>query len=226
MASIDNIYSTSEVFGISRELPLNYITRKNVDASLIENLTRDKHLVIYGSSKQGKTSLRKHCLEETDYIVIQCSNKWSLSELHSAILKQVGYEVTQSKTRAASGKYRILAKVSAAVWGAGINVEGAKEWEKSSSTTTQPLELDPEDVNDIIKALQGFQKFIVLEDFHYLNVETQKDFSVALKAFHEKSKLCFIVVGVWLEEGRLTVYNGDLPEELLQSMQMNGQKVS
>lgn len=33
---------------------------------------------------------------------------------------------------------------------------------------------------------------------------------MALKAFHEKSKLSFIVVGVWLEEGRLTVYNGDL----------------
>jgi hypothetical protein len=33
---------------------------------------------------------------------------------------------------------------------------------------------------------------------------------VALKAFHEQSKLCFIIVGVWLEEGRLTVYNGDL----------------
>ncbi|WP_205956099.1 hypothetical protein [Pseudoxanthomonas winnipegensis] len=33
---------------------------------------------------------------------------------------------------------------------------------------------------------------------------------MALKAFHEQSKLCFIIVGVWLEEGRLTVYNGDL----------------
>lgn len=50
----------------------------------------------------------------------------------------------------------------------------------------------------------------MLEDFHYLSTETQKDFSVALKAFHEESKLCFIIVGVWLEDNRLTVYNGDL----------------
>jgi hypothetical protein len=76
--------------------------------------------------------------------------------------------------------------------------------------TKQSLELDPEDVNDIIRALNGFKKILVLEDFHYLSIDTQKDFSVALKAFHEKSDLCFMIVGVWLEEGRLTVYNGDL----------------
>ena len=54
-----------------------------------------------------------------------------------------------------------------------------------------------------------------MEDFHYLPIETQKDFSVALKAFHEQSKICFIIVGVWLEEGRLTVYNGDLTGRLV-----------
>ena len=203
-------HKTQEVFGISRDLPLNYVTRPDVDDALLENLTRDKHLVIYGSSKQGKTSLRKHCLQENDYVVVQCSNKWSLAELHAAILKQVGYEITQSSTRTTSGKIRILAKMTATLWGYGTEVEGEIEGEKSNAVTKQPLELDPEDVNDIIKALDKFKKFIILEDFHYLNIETQKDFSVALKAFHEKSKLCFIVVGVWLEEGRLTIYNGDL----------------
>lgn len=82
----------------------------------------------------------------------------------------------------------------------------------SDEITTTPLELDPEDVNDIINALNSikFSKYIALEDFHYLPVESQKDFSVALKAFHEESRYCFIIVGVWLEENRLTVYNGDL----------------
>jgi hypothetical protein len=31
-----------------------------------------------------------------------------------------------------------------------------------------------------------------------------------LKAFHEASDLSFIIVGVWLEENRMIVYNGDL----------------
>jgi hypothetical protein len=49
----------SDVYGISRELPLNYVPREGVDGVFVESLTRDKHIVVYGSSKQGKTSLRK-----------------------------------------------------------------------------------------------------------------------------------------------------------------------
>ena len=42
--------------------------------------------------------------------------------------------------------------------------------DQSSTDTTVALELDPADINDIIRALQeaNFSKFIVLEDFHYL----------------------------------------------------------
>ena len=207
---LEAIHKTSDVYGISRDLPLNYVSRISVDDYFIGNLTRDKHIVIYGSSKQGKTSLRKHCLQDDDYIVVHCSNKWALSDMHSAILKRVGYEVTQSNTRSTSGKNKIMAAFKAAVFGVGVETGGEKETTTTDQVTKEPLELDPEDVNDIIKALQGFNRYIVLEDFHYLPIETQKDFAVSLKAFHEQSKLCFIIVGVWLEESRLTVYNGDL----------------
>ena len=208
--TLEVIHKSADVYGISRELPLNYVTRKDVDEALIENLTRDKHLVIYGSSKQGKTSLRKHCLSESDYIVVHCSNKWSLDELHAAILKCAGYELTQSTTKTETGKSKILATLKAKLWGIGVEAGAEKAKEITDTVTTKPIELDPSDVNDVIKALTGFDRYIVLEDFHYLPVEAQRDFAVALKAFHEQSKLCFIVVGVWLEESRLTVYNGDL----------------
>ena len=206
----EGIHHASDVYGIGRDLPLNYVARKEVDDCFVANLTRNKHVIIYGSSKQGKTSLRKSCLEDDDYIVVHCSNKWAIGDLHAAILKRAGYEVTQASTKSTSGRYKIIASLKVAFFGYVAKGGGEKEEAKSSSTTTAPLELDPEDVNDVITALKGFEKFIVLEDFHYLPIETQKDFSVALKAFHEQSKLCFIIVGVWLEEGRLTVYNGDL----------------
>ncbi|AOK42345.1 hypothetical protein [Burkholderia vietnamiensis] len=208
--ALETEHRTADVYGIGRELPLNYVSRKAVDEYFVANLTRDKHIIIYGSSKQGKTSLRKHCLQDDDYIVVHCSNKWSIADLHSAILKRVGYEVTQSATRTTSGRNKIVAAFKARILGVGVEATGEKEDSKTDAVTTAPLELDPEDANDIISALNGFSKFIVLEDFHYLPIDTQKDFSVALKAFHEQSKLCFIIVGVWLEEGRLTVYNGDL----------------
>lgn len=87
---------------------------------------------------------------------------------------------------------------------------GESVYEESVTRTYRDLDIDLSDVNDIVRALEGFQKYIVLEDFHYLEESTQRDFAVSMKAFHEQSKLCFIIIGVWLEEGRLTVYNGDL----------------
>lgn len=215
MLSAEAKHRLTDVYGINRDLPLNYVARDGVDGVLVDNLTRDKHLVIFGSSKQGKTSLRKHCLKEDDYIVVHCSNKWSLGDLHSALLKRAGFEVTQSTTRTATGKNKITASFKANVLGVGGGSSGEKEWDRSEEVRKEPLELDPDDVNDIISALSDLGKYIVLEDFHYLSVEAQKDFSVALKAFHEQSKLCFIVVGVWLEESRLTVYNGDLTGRII-----------
>ena len=208
-------HKASDVYGIGRDLPLNYVSRNTVDELLVNSLTRDKHLVIYGSSKQGKTSLRKHCLQEQDYIVIHCSNKWTLADVHTAILKRAGFEITQSSTRTATGKNKIVAALKASLFGVGAEASGEKEQTTSDAVTKHPLELDPEDVNDIISALNDFKKYIVLEDFHYLPIETQKDFAVALKAFHEQSTLCFMIVGVWLDESRLTVYNGDLTGRLI-----------
>jgi hypothetical protein len=191
------VHKTDDVYGISRDLPLNYVSRPSVDDPLIENLTREKHLVIYGSSKQGKTSLRKHCLSANDYIVVQCASNWELRSIHEAILKSAGFKLTLSETKTTSGKAMVLARFELA---------------HERSTTQAALDLDPADVNDIIRALDSisFSKYLVLEDFHYLSTETQRSFAVALKAFHESSRYCFIVVGVWLEENRLTLYNGDL----------------
>lgn len=205
-------HKRDEVFGVQRDLPLNYITRSAVDDVLIGYLTRDKHVVIFGSSKQGKTSLRKHSLNDDDYVVVQCSNKWDLSELHGSILKQVGYQITQSEKTTLTGKRKLLAKFGAKLFGVGIEAGAEKEQENGTEVSRTELELDPEDVNDAIKALYSckFNKYIVLEDFHYLPTETQKDFAVSLKAFHEKSSYCFVIVGVWLEENRLIVFNGDL----------------
>lgn len=99
-------HRAADVYGIGRDLPLNYVARKSVDEYFVANLTRDKHVIIYGSSKQGKTSLRKHCLRDDDYIVVHCSNKWGIADVHSAILKRVGYEVTQSTTKTRPGRTR------------------------------------------------------------------------------------------------------------------------
>ena len=204
------INKTKEVYGIQRDLPLNYIERE-ADKILIDSLDRSHHVVIYGSSKQGKTSLRKRNIHENDYILVHCSNKWDIASINNNILKQAGFELTISESLTTSGKAKVKATFG---WNLFAKAEAEVEGEKSreKERIMKSLDIDIEDVNDIIKALEDidFNKIIILEDFHYLKPEAQNDFAIALKAFHENSKFTFLIVGVWLEENRLIALNGDL----------------
>jgi hypothetical protein len=93
----ERIVQLREAFGVGREVPLNYVSRDDVDGRFVESLTRNKHVVIYGSSKQGKTTLRRHCLEDSDYIVVSCLNTMQLSDLNGAVLKAAGYRMRACK---------------------------------------------------------------------------------------------------------------------------------
>lgn len=213
----EQVWKVREVYGMSREVPVNYVERKGIDDKLVECLTRDQHIVIYGSSKQGKTSLRKHNLKEGQYVVVSCQNNTDLRQLHTIILKSAGYAVQQSESRTVDGKAKIEAKFGIEVSLPGVGKASAGLGSEAGggvgkTTITKRFEIDPGDANDVISALKeiDFKKFIVLEDFHYLPIETQQDFSISLKAFHENSKLTFIIVAVWREENRLILFNGDL----------------
>ena len=207
-----DIYELDDVYGITRDLPLNYVERKCVDGKFKKNINRKKHITIFGSSKQGKTSLKKHCLKADDYINIQCDNHMTLNDIHMNILKRAGYKVEGSTKKTTSGKNKVIASIAAKLPVVGTKISTELEADEAMEKEYKGLELDPEDVNDIIEALDeiDFHKIIVLDDFHYLKNEIQQGFAFELKAFHESSKLCFVIIGVWMDENKLTVYNGDL----------------
>lgn len=211
------IHKTEEVFGIGRELPLNYVQRKSVDEPFFENLSKSKHIVIYGSSKQGKTSLRKTWLTDHDHVTISCLSTMSSTQLNAAILKKVGYRIEQTQSKTTEGAWKFSAELKAKggvplfaeASGGGAVEHASKNAEVVASTR---LEIDLIDINDIIQALKeaNAPKHIILEDFHYLPIETQSQFSIFLKAFHENSSYVFIIIGVWRERNRLISFNGDL----------------
>ncbi|CAA9433804.1 MAG: hypothetical protein AVDCRST_MAG66-3475 [uncultured Pseudonocardia sp.] len=206
----------AEVFGISRSIPLNYVSREAVDTDFAIALDRNRHIVVHGSSKQGKTCLRKWNLDDDAYVTITCSNRWTIANLHTSILKQAGFTVSQSETRTVSGENKITAKTELKIAAPGVDasssIEGARGASNSHEVVRYHLDLDPSDVNEVVSAIRqiDFRKHVVLEDFHYLPRETQQDFAVALKALHESSELTVIIVGVWLDENKLVQFNGDL----------------
>lgn len=147
----------------------------------------------------------------------------SLTDLYATILKEAGakIDVTEKKTTSGALKLGVEFSVSSKIpIIAKGKVKGEGEGEIKSQTEVEKkfFEIDPNDPNDIIRTLEvmKFHKYIMLEDFHYLDKEVQIQVAIDLKAFHEKSSVCcFIIVGVWLEPTRLLLYNGDLSGRLI-----------
>ena len=210
-------HKLSNVFGTSRNVPESYVVRENVDDRFVNDLARDKHLVIHGSSKQGKTCLRKHHLLPSEYIVVQCTRDASKATLYEMLLKHAGAQCEVSHETTLRGTHKLSAKLGAEgglPYLAKASGEGGYEHESANENVngSKDFEIDPEDPHDIIRILEagGFKKYVVIEDFHYLDENVQQALAIDLKAFHEISSLTFIVVGVWLEANRLTLYNSDL----------------
>jgi len=206
-----------EVFGNSREVPLSYQARTDIDDRLVTDLIREKHIILYGDSKQGKTCLRKHNLKESESIVIQCTRDTSIASLYEMILKKADIEYVISKNKTLRGTPKLSIKILEKANGpliTNVSGEGNDEQAYGNNITQafKKIEIDIENANDIVRALQAnsFNKFIVIEDFHYTDEEIQKQFSFDLKVFHETSKYLFILIGVWTESNRLVIYNSDL----------------
>lgn len=212
----------SEVYGVARGIPKTYVKRDYVDNKFVNSLNRDKHIVIFGGSKQGKTCVRKYNLSDDDYIIVQCSSGTSRLQIYESVFKQVNVslKVTDKSTVSGTKKFEITASGKGGVpFFAEASGQGKAGYDTKDESVTEQfyLELDPADPNDVVQALKalGFKKYIVLEDFHYLSEEVQREVSFDLKIFHEKSDIVFIVVGVWLESNKLVLYNGDLAGRLV-----------
>lgn len=104
-------HKLTNVFGTSRDVPETYIERHGVDARFLNDITRDKHIVIHGSSKQGKTCLRKHHLNESDYIVVQCTRETTKAKLYEMLLKQADIKCEVGNTTTVTGGYTLQVKV-------------------------------------------------------------------------------------------------------------------
>jgi hypothetical protein len=95
-------------------------------------------------------------------------------------------------------------------------LRGERKTNKRETATYQMREIDPDDANDVIAGLNeaNFSKWIVVEDFHYLPLDTQRKFATYLKAFFENSKIRFIIVAIWTGKNRITTV-GDLASRVI-----------
>ena len=54
LRTVSEKHRLDEVFGVARDLPVNYVVREAVDGTFVSSLARDKHIVVFGSSEAGQ----------------------------------------------------------------------------------------------------------------------------------------------------------------------------
>jgi hypothetical protein len=213
---------TAEVFGVSNEQIASYIEREEVDARFIEGLERNKHIIVFGASKQGKTALTNKHLTEDKFVRVNCSPQTNAIDIYKSILRQLDVEFEEERTEKnsdeISAKVSLKAKVKIPFWGSGeTGAEGGGKSGKSNETKYKSIEYNlalPQDVSEILKAIK-FSNRIILENFHYLEESIQKELAFHLRIF-EDSNILFIVLGIWREKNRLAQFNGDLQDRLIE----------
>lgn len=214
--------STLQVFGVSNEIVGSYIEREQVDGFFQNALNLNKQIVVYGSSKQGKTSLIKKHLKLDNTISIQCSPLMNLVDVYSSVLRQNDIQIlTESSEqetvhREASGSAKAKIKIPLiAEIEAGASGTAGKDTTKVNQFRTVEYNLSlAQDISEILKSI-NFQKYIILDNFHYLEESVQKQFAFDLRIFQE-TDIRFIILGIWRERNRLTQFNGDLQDRVVE----------
>lgn len=214
-------FKLAEVFGVSKDPVASYIERNAVDEALQNALGETRQIIIYGSSKQGKTALLQRHVPEEKRITVHCGPTTTAEDLYRSILRQQGVEITSEKTAETGRELTagISAKFTACLpfFGKGeAETNGEAKSTTKDGSTTKTIEFNlavAQDVGELLLHVDGGNKFYVLENFHYLQDEVQQQLAFDLRTFEEMG-IRFIILGVWRERNRLVQYNGDLQDRI------------
>ena len=205
-----------EVFGVTSKQILSYVTRTQVDDSFRQALTSHKQIIVYGSSKQGKTALVSKHLPYDNHLLVSLTPKTQLIDIYQSILSRAGIRIVTEVAERASTEstLSVMARFKALI---PLFVEAETEVggetkagsEKETKYEAVPVNLElPQTVADLLARAHS-KKWVILENFHYLPEEVQQQFAFDLRAFQELG-VRFVILGVWREKNRMAQFNGDL----------------
>jgi hypothetical protein len=211
-----------EVFGVSAKPVQSYVERDEVDTRFREALASDKQVIVYGSSKQGKTALVSKHLPYEKHILVSLTPKTNVLDIYQTILSKGGVRIVAGAIEKNSSESNVSlgTKVKAQLplfGGAEASAQGGVKAGSGAETKYEevPINLElPQHVADLLVRM-GSRKWVILENFHYLNEDTQKQLAFDLRAFQELG-LRFVVLGVWREKNRMAQFNGDLLDRIIE----------
>lgn len=205
-------YDVKNVFGCNEQVPKNCPTffEREVHKQFKNALISKNIIVVYGESKQGKTwTIEKYCPNQCR---IGCTNDMELLRLKVSILEKLGLPFE-------TGHYERVTTFEKEREG-GISTSfkavSLKHGRKKSNSTRETLTgdyqtINIDDNNAYINAIKQIirERWIVLDNFHYLDPEIQRQFCSMLKEFNYHN-IKIIILGVWKESSRISALAPDL----------------
>ena len=208
-----------DVFGVGRAIMLSYVERPDVNHEFVQALKHPRHIIVYGSSKQGKSSLIGRHLNPDQYVVVGPGENTKVGDMYASIVRQEKIPVKEVLEYGTRKKTMIKAqatlKMRIPIVGGEGKIGGDTEAEDSTKYELTPVDFNLNHAQDVCELLKtiNFSKSIVLENFHYLQESVQKTLSVDLRIFLDYG-IRFIILGIWRERNRLAQYNGDLVDRM------------
>lgn len=203
-----------EVFGINNTAnPLSYIER-DIDQKFKDALLANEHsvIMIYGTSKQGKSSLRRHVLPDAFCTFVPAASGMTTSGLYREVLNQArvaGPIMTEVEWKA-SGEGS--ADLGVPAWLANLVKLSAKmQLERNSKSHRAEVEVDYEVAGSVARKYRDEVgcKPIVIDNFHYFSPEIQSHIATDIRAFEEKG-IKVVIMGTWKARDYLVRANPDL----------------
>lgn len=213
-------YKTTDVFGVKSKLIASYIERDSVDARFNEAIHDGNEVIVYGSSKQGKTSLTLKHLPDDTYVKVECSPQTQPIDIYKSILRQLNIVFVESETTDSGYEHggKVCAGLKIKIPFVGdADAKTELHDKKTDKTSTKETYVEynlalAQDVSELLKK-QQVDKYIVIENFHYLELEVQETLAYDLRVFQDHH-IIFIVLGIWREANRLIQFNGDLLDRI------------
>lgn len=216
----------NDVFGVRSNYILgSHIVRDAVDEKFKDSIEDDqRHIIIHGASKQGKTSLLQKHLDSERYVKIAASNQMnSRSDFYNSLLVTLGARVltdVQTKKEVVAGG-EVNARVSLKIpqmleisTGGKGSLKGSKDIEYTEETFSVNLSI-VQDVKSVLDKCFDKSKFIVVENFHYFQKDFQRQFAQDLRTWNDFGYR-FIVLGIWTEQNYLKGFNDELNDRVFE----------
>lgn len=195
----------NSVFGSSPKPELRSYVRRSMEQDFISAIEARQHeaIAVYGSSKQGKTWLKHHALLGKQVLQVTCTTGMSIADIYNKLLVSANFKTEKSQERGGTAKTEVKVGLGTLLK-AAFGVDASAIVEKSQKTVlsyTEPNMTSPDAVANALASCTS-ARIIVLDNFHHLSDDRQKEFCSHIRVLSEAGFLT-IVIGIWYEPNYL-----------------------